>query len=78
MITYLAVPFDTGSEGNLIRGEAREAPDASTAKSWAAAMAASHVGAMALKRIVDDDTGADQEGELIAAFGEVDDGMLDG
>lgn len=78
MITYLAVPFDIGSEGNLIRGEAKEAPDASTAKSWAEAMAAGHVGAMALSRKTDDDTGADQEGELIAAFGEVDDSMLDG
>ena len=78
MITYLAVPFDIGSEGNLIRGEAREAPDASTAKAWAAVMAASHAGAMALRRAVDDDTGADQEGELIGAFGDVDDKLLDG
>lgn len=77
MITYLAVPFDIGSEGVLIRGRAREAPDAPTAKSWAVTMAASHVGAMALSRKTNDDTGADQEGELIARFGDVEDGMLD-
>lgn len=56
----------------------KEAPDAPTAKSWAQAMAASHVGAMALIRKTDDDTGADQEGELIAACGDVDNSMLDG
>ncbi|MCW6512872.1 hypothetical protein M8523_33875, partial [Hyphomicrobiales bacterium BP6-180914] len=50
MITYMAVPFDIGSEGDLIRGEAREAPDAGTAKTWAEAMAVSHVGAMALRQ----------------------------
>jgi hypothetical protein len=31
MIAYLAVPFDIGSGGVLIRGEAREEPDAPTA-----------------------------------------------
>jgi hypothetical protein len=41
-------------------------------------MASSHVGAVALIRTTDNDTGADLEGELIAAFGDVDESVLDG
>jgi hypothetical protein len=77
MSTYrLVVPFDRDEEGNLVPGEAKEAPNA--AKRRAQALAATHAGALAFKRTGDPDSGNFAEGEVIAANWAAETGALQG
>lgn len=78
-VTYhVVIPFDRDDEGNLVPGEAKEAPNSDAAKRRAGALAEKHAGALAFKRTGDPDTGDFGEGEVIAVFGAVDTGALQG
>ena len=78
-VTYhVVIPFDRGEEGDLVPGEAKEAPNAESARRRAQALAAKHAGALAFKRTGDPDSGDFAEGEVIAAYGAVDTGALQG
>lgn len=79
-ITYhVVIPFDRDEEGNLVPGEAKEAPNMESAKRRAMALASGkHAGALAFRRTGDPDSGEFAEGEIIAVFGEVDAGALQG
>ncbi len=78
-VTYhVVIPFDRDDEGNLVPGEAKEAPSADAAKRRARALADKHAGALAFKRTGDPNTGEFGEGEVIAVFGAVDTGALQG
>ena len=78
-VTYhVAVPFDRDDEGNLVPGEAKEWPNADRARRAARALAETHAGAVSFSRTGDPDSGVFEEGEIIAEFGAVDRGALQG
>ena len=72
------VPFDRNDEGDLVPGEAVEAASAIAATRWAQAFVGKHAGAMAFPRAGDPGTGVFEEGMVIAEFGEVNRGALQG
>ena len=79
MITYhVVVPFDRDEEGNLVAGEAKEAPNGEIARRRAQALAAAHAGAIAFSRTGDPDSGEFQDAVVTAEFGEVDKGSMVG
>jgi hypothetical protein len=72
-VTYhVVVPFDRNDEGDLIPGEAKEAPNGDIAKRRAQALAASHAGALAFSRTGDPESGEFADAVVIAVFGAVD------
>ncbi len=78
-VTYhVVVPFDWDGEGVLVPGEAKEAPSADAARRRAQALVGNHAGAVAFSRTGDPGTGEFQDAELIAEFGAVDRGSLQG
>ncbi len=78
-VTYhVVVPFDRNEDGELVPGEAAEAPSADAARRRAQALVGKHAGAVAFSRTGDPGTGVFEEGEVIAEFGEVDRGALQG
>ena len=78
-VTYhVVIPFDRLENGDLVPGEPKEAPNKDAAKRRAEAMAGKHAGAIAFSRTGDPDSGDFAEGEVIAVFGEVDTGALQG
>ena len=78
-VTYhVVVPFDWDVDGVLMPGEGVEAPSAEVARRRAQALTATHAGALAFSRTGDPATGEFQEGEVIAEFGDVDRGALQG
>lgn len=78
-VTYhVVVPFDRVEGGELVPGEAKEAPSAEAAKRRAQALAASHAGALAFKRTGNPDSGDFGDAEVVAIYGAVDTGMLQG
>ena len=74
------VPFDRNEEGDLVPGEAKEAPNRDAARRRAQALAETppHVGALAFSRTGDPEAGVFEDGEVIAQFGEVDREALQG
>lgn len=80
-VTYcVVVPFTRDDEGQLVPGEAKEAPNGEAARRRAAtvATAAGNVGAVAFSRTGDPDSGVFQEGVVLATFGDVDLNALQG
>lgn len=80
-VTYhVVIPFDRNEEGDLVPGEANEAPNKDSARRRAQALAETppHVGALAFSRTGDPDSGEFAEGEVIAEFGLVDREALQG
>ncbi len=76
-ITYhVVVPFDRGEDGDLVPGEAKEAPNRDIARRRAEALAATHAGALAFSRTGDPDSGEFADAVVTATFGEVDAGTL--
>ncbi len=73
---HVVVPFDRNSVGDLVPGEAAEAPSADAARRRAQALVGKHAGAVAFSRTGCPGTSEFQEAELIAEFGEVDRGAL--
>ena len=72
-VTYcVVVPFDRAEGGDLVPGEAREAPNREAAKRRAEAMAAKHAGALAFSRTGDPDVGRFEDADVIAVYGAVD------
>ncbi|WP_131116368.1 hypothetical protein [Lichenihabitans psoromatis] len=78
-ITYhVVVPFDRSDEGDLVAGEALEAPNSDIARRRAQALVPTHVGALAFSRTGDPDSGEFADAVVTAEFGEVDKGSLFG
>ncbi|UDL94132.1 MULTISPECIES: hypothetical protein [Lichenihabitans] len=78
-ITYhVVVPFDRSPEGDLVPGEAKEAPNGDRAKRMAQALAATHAGALAFSRNGDPDSGVFDDAVVTAIFGAVDTSALQG
>ncbi len=78
-VTYhVVIPFDRLENGDLVPGEPKEAPNRDAAKRRAEAMSAKHAGAIAFSRTGDPDSGDFAEGEVIAVYGAVDTGALQG
>lgn len=78
-VTYcVVVPFDRVEGGDLVPGEAKEAPNREAAKRRAEAMATKHAGALAFSRSGNPDSGDFGDAELIAVYGAVDTGALQG
>lgn len=78
-VTYcVVVPFDRVEGGDLVPGEAKEAPNRDTARRRAEALAVKHAGALAFSRTGDPNSGDFGEAEVIAVFGAVDTGALQG
>ena len=78
-VTYhVVVPFDRNEEGDLVPGEAKEAPNGDMAKRRAQALAATHAGALAFSRTGDPDSGDFADAVVTAVFGEVDKGAMTG
>ena len=78
-VTYhVVVPFDRVDGGDLVPGEAKEAPNAEAARRRAQALSAKHAGALAFKRTGNPDSGDFGDAEVIAVYGAVDTGMLQG
>lgn len=76
-VTYcVVVPFDRIEGGDLVPGEAKEAPTREAAKRRAEAMAAKHAGALAFSRTGNPDIGRFEDAEVIAVYGAVDTGAL--
>ena len=76
-VTYcVVVPFDRVEGGELVPGEAKEAPNREAAKRRAEAMAAKHAGALASSRTGDPDSGSFADAEVIAVYGAADKGGL--
>ena len=78
-VTYhVVVPFDRIEHGDLVPGEAKEAPNAEAARRRAQALAPKHAGALAFRRTGDPDSGDFADAEVIAVFGAVDTGAMQG
>ena len=78
-VTYhVEVPFDRNDEGDLVAGEAREAPNGDIARRRAQTLAASHAGAIAFSRTGDIDSGHFDDAVVTAVFGKVDQGSMAG
>ena len=75
---YVVVPFSQDDEGNLLPGEAKEAPNGERARRLAQAMSEKHAGAIAFSRQGDPDQGDFQDAQVIAVYGAVDVGALQG
>jgi hypothetical protein len=78
-VTYhVVVPFDRIESGELVPGEAKEAPSQDAAKRRAQALAEKHAGALAFSRTGNPDSGDFGDAEVIAVYGAVDTGALQG
>ncbi len=78
-VTYfVVVPFNKDEEGNLVPGEAKEAPNGDRAKRLAQGMAERNAGAIAFSRTGDPDQGDFGEAQVIGVFGAVDVSALGG
>ncbi len=80
-ITYhVVVPFCRDDEGNVVTGEAKEAPNGETARRRAQALASApgNVGGIAFSRTGDPSSGDFGEAVIVATFGEVELGALVG
>ena len=78
-VTYhLVVPFDRNEEGDLVPGEAKEAPNGNIARRGAQALATTHAGAIAFSRTGNMDSGDFDDAVITAEFGEVDKGTMFG
>lgn len=75
---YVVVPFNRDEEGNLIPGEAKEAPNGDRARRLAQGMADKNAGAIAFSRSGDPDQGDFQDAQVIAVYGAVDVSALGG
>lgn len=75
---YVVVPFNRDEEGNLVPGEAKEAPNGDRARRLAMGLADKHAGAIAFSRTGDPDHGEFGEAQVIAVFGTVDVSALGG
>ena len=73
---YVVVPFDRNEDGDLVAGEAFEAPNGDTARRRARALAASHAGAIAFSRTGSPESGDFDDAVVTAEFGEVDEGTM--
>ncbi len=73
-VTYcVVVPFSRDDEGNLVPGEAKEAPNGELARRRAqGAVAGGSVGAIAFSRTGDPESGDFADAVVIATYGEVD------
>lgn len=67
---YVTVTFERDGDGNLIPGEALEAPNVDIARQRAAELSGIYSGAVACARTGDPATGKDVE--VLAMFGDVD------
>ena len=76
----MVVPFTCDEEGQLVPGEAKEAPNGEAARRRAAAVATAegNAGAVAFSRTGDPDSGNFAEGIVLATFGDVDFAALQG
>ncbi|MDQ0392666.1 hypothetical protein [Labrys monachus] len=73
-VTYYAVlPFIRNDEGDLVSGEAAEAPSAGAAKSRAAAAIGKYAGAIAFSRAGDPSLGDFEDAVVLARYGETPD-----
>ena len=61
-----------------VPGEVKEAPNSDAAKRRALALSAKHAGALAFSRTGDPDSGHFGDAEVIAVYGAVDTGTLQG
>ena len=78
-VTYcVVIPFDRIEGGDLVPGEPKEAPNREAAKRRAQAMTDKHAGAIAFSRTGDPDSGDFADAEVIAVYGAVDTGALQG
>lgn len=78
-VTYhVVLPFDRNAEGDLVPGEAKEAPNGDIARRRAQALAISHAGVLAFSRTGNIDSGDFEDAVITAAFGEVDKGTMGG
>jgi hypothetical protein len=68
---YVVVPFDRDEAGDLIAGEAKEAPSAASAERQAQSAARVRSGAVAFSRTGDPSIGEFQDAVILAQFGEV-------
>jgi hypothetical protein len=75
---YVVVPFNRDDEGNLVPGEAKEAPSGDRARRLAQGMAEKNAGAIAFSRTGDPDHGEFGDAQTIAVFGAVDVSALGG
>jgi hypothetical protein len=77
---YVVVPFSRGDDGNLVPGEAKEAPNGELARrrAQAACTVSGNVGSVAFSRTGDPESGDFQDATIIATYGEVDMGALIG
>ncbi|MDX7952588.1 hypothetical protein P7D22_15565 [Lichenihabitans sp. Uapishka_5] len=75
---YVVVPFNKDPEGNLIPGEAKEAPNGDRARRLAQGLAATNAGAIAFSRTGDPDHGDFGDAQIVASFGSVDLSALGG
>ena len=75
---HVVVPLDRSEEGDLVPGEAKEAPNGDIARRRAQALAGSHAGALAFSRTGDADSGEFADAVVTAVFGAVDTGALRG
>ena len=75
---YVVVPFNKDEEGNLVPGEAKEAPNGDRARRLAMTMAEKHAGAIAFSRAGNPDHGDFGDAQVIAVFGAVDVSALGG
>ena len=78
-MTYCGVvPFDRTNGGNLVPGEAKEAPNRDAARRRALDLWAKHASTLAFSRTGNPDSGDFGEAEVGAIHGAVDTGMLQG
>lgn len=78
-VTYcVVVPFDRVEGGDLVPGEPKEVPNREAARRRAQALATKHAGALAFSRTGVPESGEFQDGEVIAVYGAVDTGALQG
>ena len=68
---YVVVPFTTDESGDLVPHEPMEAQSAEAAKRRAAAVAASHSGAIAFSRTGEPATGDFEDAVVLARYGVV-------
>ncbi len=78
-VTYhVVVPFDRNQEGELVPGEAKEAPNGDIARRRAHMLSTTHAGAIAFSRTGNMDSGDFDDAVVTAEFGEVDKGTMFG
>lgn len=77
---YVVVPFGRDEDGQVVPGEAKEAPNGEMAQRRARAVAAAgtNVGALAFSRTGDPSNGEFGDATVLATFGEVDKQALAG